>query len=372
MQSPQLRLVPQPHASRRGGVCVHPAGAGRRAASSPQQPTSVVWVDQEVRPVGRVAREQGGHAGRQGREDGKHHGHDGGPHDHLGVPRRQYARLRAALAALLAVVLRDLRVQRRAAEDPAPVHVGRAQPVGLRHGPPGAHRDVRVEVPDDGAEALLVELVHVPVGQAVVVEEVVALPPRAVAAQRVLGDEDVVHAVLVEGPDGRQVAEEATPGLLLVRDLGAGAVDVRGEEDAPVVLVGERLLPLPPGQLVRPLHDDEGHLLAKVLPRNLDGADVEFLQVLPRDVAVGLVQQLHAVALLAVVGADLGHDLHGAHGDVPVPVGVEEVVALPLVAAGEHVVRLAARRPMQVQHHLQLGLPGILEDKLDPLEVVFG
>mmetsp|Transcript_899 Transcript_899/g.2563 ORF Transcript_899/g.2563 Transcript_899/m.2563 type:complete len:548 (+) Transcript_899:57-1700(+) len=241
------------------------------------------------------------------------------------------------------------------------------------HGPPCAV--VGVEIPDDRANGYLVELVHEPVGQAVVVEGVVVLLAGAVAVQRVLADHDLVPGVQEEVPHHLQVVAELVPRLLHVRDGVLGElVEVRGEEHPPEVRV-VKLHVLPVEQPERPLVEDDGLGLVQVPPGLLDRVDVEAGQRVALDASVRLVQHLDPVASLVVRGADLGHRPHRVDPEPRVPswgarVGGEEELRVPAeVAAGVFVPALAAGGGVQVQYDLQPLEARVLERPVDPLSV---
>mmetsp|Transcript_20649 Transcript_20649/g.57005 ORF Transcript_20649/g.57005 Transcript_20649/m.57005 type:complete len:321 (-) Transcript_20649:1604-2566(-) len=240
------------------------------------------------------------------------------------------------------------------AEDPLPLD-GVVSHLVRHHRAPTGHPPAGIEVPHHGPETVLVELVHIPICQAIVALDCVG--------EGILGHHDLVPAVQPEISDLPDVFGKGLSQVPLVVRCTAQVVDVRREDDAPVVTVRERLPLLPPGQPRGPVHDDDWDVLVHVPPGCFDRLVVVQPQVVAVDSAAGgtagargLVQQLDAPANVTVPPADPGHLLVGPCRQVPVPIGVK--VAAALVATGESIVCLAPRSTVQIQQYLQAMLSG--------------
>mmetsp|Transcript_58139 Transcript_58139/g.118199 ORF Transcript_58139/g.118199 Transcript_58139/m.118199 type:complete len:219 (-) Transcript_58139:726-1382(-) len=189
----------------------------------------------------------------------------------------------------------------------------------------------------------------------------------AMILHRPLGHHDVVPAG-AESSDPFEVGGVSSTSCTLTPKV-MHDIEMGGKEDAPVVLVGERLPRIPQVEELRPLHDDQGLGLWEVLPRRRDGAKIELLQEAPRNTTAWLVEELDAIAGVPVGFASPGHGLHGTDRQVPVESCVEELVSEAHVATRESIACLTSRRSMEVQKHCQTSGVGILKDPVDPLTV---
>mmetsp|Transcript_77655 Transcript_77655/g.231406 ORF Transcript_77655/g.231406 Transcript_77655/m.231406 type:complete len:319 (-) Transcript_77655:626-1582(-) len=243
----------------------------------------------------------------------------------------------------------------------------------MRHGAPAGCRDGCVVVPDRRPEAALAHLVHEPVHQAVVIESILLGVPATMAADAVLGHNDLVLAAEEEVFDSLQIGLECRTRLELAM-LPKTIVEVGGKDHTAKLAVAKRLLLLPPGQHASPVHDDQRHVTIQVSAGRLHRLLIEVLQERPdvHPAGRGFIQELDPVARWHEAIAELGHLLHSENGQLLVPRGVKVAVAFACVAAGEGVSSLATGRSVEVHQHLQAVLSRVIEDHLDPLPIALG
>mmetsp|Transcript_13538 Transcript_13538/g.38466 ORF Transcript_13538/g.38466 Transcript_13538/m.38466 type:complete len:213 (-) Transcript_13538:451-1089(-) len=129
-------------------------------------------------------------------------------------------------------------------------------------------------------------------------------------------------------------------------------------------------------QPVRPFHDDDRLLFAKVLSCCSDGTVVERCKHIALHAHKRLVEKLNPVASVSLRSADLGHRLDNPNSEpsiwrVPLatPCSKIECPIVAKVTASVLIPAVPTRHMMQVHQHLQSRLTRKAEDHVDPLGV---